>query len=81
VYPTSARSNETLDSGESDGDGSGGDAFVVDEIEEVISQFLFVDLVGGFCVVGGELLDSEEIDGLGLGRDATELHVVEHALA
>ena len=73
--------NQELDGGEGDGDGAGGDALLVDEIEEIVPQFVLGDLVGRLAIVGGELLDSEEVDGLGFGREATELHVVLHALA
>jgi hypothetical protein len=45
------------------------------------SEFNLGDELRGFGVVGGELLDSEEVDGLSFGREATELHVLEHALA
>ena len=42
---------QELDGGEGDGDGAGGDAFLVDEIEEIVPQFVLVDLVRGFAVV------------------------------
>ena len=71
---------EELDGGEGDGDGARGDALFIDEIKEVVSEFLLGDEVGGFAIVGGELLHGEEVDGLGLGGEAAELHVVLHAL-
>src|SRR4051794_19961487 len=72
---------EELDGGEGDGDGAGGDVFLVDEVEEVGAEFILGDEVGGLAIVAGEQLDGLDITDLGAGGETAKLHVLEHALA
>ncbi len=72
---------QELDGGEGDGDGAGGDVFLVDEVEEVGAELILGDEVGGLGIVTGELLDGLDVTGLGAGSETAKLHVLEHALA
>ncbi|MDQ5853030.1 MAG: hypothetical protein M3380_13385 [Chloroflexota bacterium] len=72
---------EELDGGVGGGEGAGGDVFLVDEIEEVGTEFVLSDEVGGLAIVASELPHGLDIAALGAVGETTELHVREHALA
>src|SRR5215212_4653464 len=66
---------EELEGTHGQGDGAGGDPFLVHEVNEVAPYLLLRDLFRRFVVVEGELLDGVDVNILRPGSEATELHV------
>jgi hypothetical protein len=54
--------------------------FFFDEIQKILAQFFFVDLVGGFSIVPGQLAYRQQVSFLGSGRKTVQLHVLDHLL-
>jgi hypothetical protein len=61
---------EKLDPAQVDGAGTASSVLVVFEEQEILAQFLFVDLVWRFLVVPGQLAYSQQIEFLGPNRQA-----------
>ncbi len=72
---------EELDAAQRQGRGAAGDVLDVVEVEEVLAEVLFADLVGGLAAVGDELADGADVGLLRLGGQAAQAQVLEHALA
>jgi hypothetical protein len=66
---------------EVDAEGTLGDLFVMEEIENVLAEVLFAELVGRTPVVLRPLVDSGDITLLGLGGKPPQLQVFEHTAA
>jgi hypothetical protein len=55
--------------------------FLVREIEQVLTEFLFGDQVRRLVVILRQLPHDAQIRVLGLGGEAMQLHILDHALA
>jgi hypothetical protein len=72
---------EELDAVVGDGEGAGGDESFVLEMEKVLAQFFFANVVRGPIVVLGKLAHHAHIGDLGVLGQAAQLQVLDHALA
>jgi len=71
---------EELDAAQGDGDRSASELLDVDEVEEVLAEFLLGDRIGRLSVVASQLADGAEVGLLSSCAEPVELHILDHAL-
>lgn len=71
---------EEFDTAESDSDRGAGPLLDIDDVKEVVSEFLLRDEVRGFVKVLGELTDSTDVVILSAFRVSSELKRLDHSL-